>query len=98
MMAEIENISLSRSDLGVLEQKITNNQASALDYEKLDKFLEALGLTSYILSRIKDYNMGSYEEFVLKLNGANENPVSQANIKGAALGVISALKSFKNFG
>lgn len=94
-MAEIENVNLTKTDLGILEQKIINDQAVAEDYEKLDKFLVALGLTGHILNRIKEFNMNSYEEYVLRLNGHDKNSPSQANIKGAALGVISALKSIR---
>lgn len=95
-MAEIDNTSLTRTDLGLLEQKILSNQATANDYDRVDKFLNALGLSSYILNKIKEYNMNSYEEYILSLNNSNSNLTYSANIKGAALGAISALKTLKN--
>jgi len=54
MMAEIENPRLTRADLGIIEQKILQDQASAEDYERLDKFMTAQGLTNYIINRIKE--------------------------------------------
>jgi hypothetical protein len=89
MMSEIENPKLSIGQLNELEDLVKNNKAKAEDYEKLDNYLSFLGIDNFILGKLKESRIDSYEDFIFERKNNNGK---LSLLVGSVLGVISTLK------
>lgn len=92
-MTSINNETFSVEELSLFEQKVEMGILEVNDYKRLNTFLTQLGLTDYLLNRLKELNIYSFEEYVLAIKN-ERNSMLEAKFKGSVFGVISVLKSF----
>jgi hypothetical protein len=94
----IENPKLDVDTLSILKKKIETNEAKVKDYEILDYFLSSPGFDykNFILERLKEYNIHSYEEYILERKKSFEfrNRAVNGFALGTILGAISALEKY----
>ncbi len=92
----INNPQLDVNILHQLKQKILNNSATAEDYETLDFFLSSIGFKNYILNKLIQNGINSYQEFI----DERKKPLGQKNttvdgvLLGNILGTIPVLLNF----
>jgi len=93
---EIQNPKLDIESLSLLKNKIEMNEAKVQDYENLDYFLSSIGNPNYFLNRLKEFNIYSYEEFILERKKPfdKRNRVVDGVLFGTALGSISVLERY----
>lgn len=95
-MMTVPNPKLDIETLSLIKKKIEMNEASSKDYETLDYFLSSFGYKNFILDRLKEYEILSYEEYILERKKSFD--LRNRNVNGAALGTIlgaiSALEKY----
>ncbi len=89
-----ENPKLEKSFLSLLTKKIMLNSATVEDYRKLDYFLSTFIGKDFILSKLREYDIFSYEEYILERSKpiALKNRAVDGAILGSILGSISVLE------
>jgi hypothetical protein len=91
-----QNPKLDNITLSLFKNKMQMNTASVEDYKILDYFLSPYFGDGYILNKLKENKIFSYEEYILE----RTKPISQKNravdgvILGAILGTISVLEKY----
>ncbi len=91
-MATIENPQITMTELNALEELVKENKAQSEDYERLNSYLNFLGFGNYLISRLKQSNINSFEDFIY-IRKKGRQPLGDTNmIVGSVLGVISFLR------
>jgi hypothetical protein len=91
-----ENPKLDISTLSLLNKKIQLNSATGDDYKMLDYFLSPFFGIDFVLNKLKENNIYSYEEYIIE----RTKPISQKNravdglILGTIMGAISVLEKY----
>jgi hypothetical protein len=91
-----ENPKLDKATLALLNKKISQNEASVNDYKLLDYYLSSFLGKDYILNKLKENNIYSFEEYILERSrpiGIKNRAVDGA-ILGSILGSITVLDKF----
>jgi len=91
-----QNPKLDIATLSLLKKKIEENKANPEDYKTLDYFLNSFGYESFILDSLKEYNIYSYEEYILEREKSFDlrNRYVNGSVLGIILGAISALEKY----
>lgn len=92
MMNTIENPNVSIEYLNELEPLIKENKAKPKDYEILDNYLSFLGVENFILNKLKDNRINSYQEFIHLRKTKSDSAIN--TLVGVVFGVISTLKKY----
>lgn len=81
-----ENPKLEKPLLSLLSKKILQNTATADEYKRLEYFLSPFFGKDFLMNRIKEFNIYSFEEYILE----RSKPIAQKNraVDGAILGTI----------
>jgi hypothetical protein len=95
-MTVIDNPKLSMNELISIQKKIEDKLANAEDFEKLDYFLFSTGTSKLIQKKLQEYNLSTYNEYILSRNNMTESLKNEIdkNIQGISLGIISYLKTY----
>ncbi len=93
-MTEVENPQLTLERLEILEKRFDSNIATNKDYALIDDYLVAMGVEPYIINKLKDKGIISYDDFLAekKKPASERNIIFEAEVLGGILGIISALK------
>jgi hypothetical protein len=91
-----QNPKLDVETLSLIKKKIEENEASPEDYKNLDYFLSSFGYKNFILERLKEYHIHSYEEYILerKKSFAFRNRAVNGSALGVIFGAISTLEKY----
>lgn len=89
-MSIIENPKISIEELNKLEERIKQNNAGPNDYDLLDSYLSFLGVKNYIITRLREKNINSYEDFIYQRKTSQNSAVNM--LVGGILGVVSYLR------
>ena len=92
----IQNPKLDIETLSLFKKKIEINEASPEDYKTLDFFLTSFGVNNFILNQFNEYNIHSYDEFILerKKRFGERNRIVDGILLGKIMGAISALDKY----
>ncbi|RAJ80024.1 hypothetical protein CLV59_105131 [Chitinophaga dinghuensis] len=93
-MENYNNPTISLEDLNIFEQKVNQGTISQEDLELINKFMTSIGLQNFLLDKLRELNVLSFEEYVLKVTGRDNDSTLEARLRGTVLGVISALRTY----
>lgn len=85
-----QNPSFTKKDLEVLQKNVEGNSANKNDYEKLERFVDVLGIENPIPKKMERLGFINYDDYLNERKKQINNNV--AIITGTILGVITALK------
>ena len=86
------NPTFTFGELCLIEQKIKNNIYDVNDLKLLNDCLSGIGVNNFLLEKLCENGIYSFEEFIIRANGNDKGMSIISNFKGNILGVIDILK------
>jgi hypothetical protein len=92
----LKNPSLTVETLNEIRNKLDSNRLTADDLEVLDGFLSSIGARNFIINKMRDSGIFSYNDFIIQIKTPYEyqNPAVRGSVLGSILGAISTLKDY----